>query len=83
MMVELAEETGAWVVTHWDGPEGYFPFDGHDQWIAHVSVPSVEGGYEIAKALFEAMGGKGNIVALEGKLDVKVAHDRFAGLERA
>ena len=84
MMAELADETGAWVVTHWDGPEGYLPFEsGREHWAAHVSVPSFDGGYQNAKALFEAMGGKGNIVALEGKLDVKVAHDRFAGLEKA
>lgn len=83
MMDELATETGAWIVTHWDGPEGYYPFDGHDHWLAHVSVPSFQGGYEIGKALCEAMGGKGNIVVLEGKLDVKVAQDRFLGLQKA
>src|SRR5271170_883084 len=37
-MVDTANESGAWIVTHWGHPEGYHPYDGNDQWIAHVAV---------------------------------------------
>ncbi len=83
-MADVAKETGTWVVTHWDAPEGAYPFnEGYDNWIAHVSVPSFEGGYQIAKALFEKMGGKGKIVAIEGLQSVAVAQLRFEGLQKA
>jgi ribose transport system substrate-binding protein len=83
-MAEIAKETGASIVTHWDAPEGAYPFnEGFDNWIAHVSVPSFESGYTIAKALFEKMGGKGKIVAIEGLQSVAVAQQRFEGLQKA
>ena len=83
-MADVAKETGTWIVTHWDTPEGVYPFnEGYDHWMAHVSVPSFESGYTIAKALFEKMGGKGKIVALEGLQSVMVAQLRYEGLQKA
>src|SRR6185437_10060428 len=46
-MVDTANETGAWIVTHWGHPPGYHPYDGNDQWIAHVAVNSLEDGTSI------------------------------------
>jgi ABC-type sugar transport system substrate-binding protein len=39
-------------------------------------------GYGIAKALFESMGGEGNVVAIQGLLDNTAQQGRQAGLER-
>jgi len=83
-MADVAKETGSWLVTHWDLPEGAYPFnEGYDNWVSHVSVPSLEAGYTIAKALFEAMGGEGKIVAIEGLQSVAVAQLRYEGLQKA
>jgi ribose transport system substrate-binding protein len=81
-MVNTAQQTGAWIVTHWAHPSGLHPFNGHDQWIAHVAVNSLDAGVSISRLLVDAMGGKGGIVALQGRLDTDPARQRFAGLHQ-
>lgn len=81
-MVDVGQETGAYVVGHWAAPEGYYPFS-HDHYAAMVSVNSFEAGYQLAVGLFKAMGGKGNIFAVEGFQATSVAMDRYDGLQKA
>ena len=81
-MVDAANQSGAWIVTHWAHREGLHPFDGNDQWIAHVAVNSFEAGIAISKLLSDALGGNGGIVALQGRLDTDPARQRFAGLKQ-
>lgn len=81
-MVDTANRSGAWIVTHWAHNEGLHPFDGNDQWIAHVAVNSLEAGVAISEKLVDAIGGKGGIVALQGRLDTDPARKRFAGLQQ-
>jgi ribose transport system substrate-binding protein len=81
-MVDTANETGAWIVTHWGHPQGLNPYDGNDQWTAHVAVNSLDAGVSISKLLVEAIGGEGGIVALQGRLDTDPAQKRFAGLQQ-
>ena len=83
-VVKAVEKSNAWLVTQWNRPDGLTP-EGNNSphWIAHMSVDGVPQGYEVAKALFEAMGGKGNIVALQGILDNPPAKERFEGLKKA
>ncbi|HWI11160.1 MAG TPA: substrate-binding domain-containing protein, partial [Burkholderiaceae bacterium] len=81
-MVKVASRSGAWIVTHWAHSEGLHPFDGNDQWIAHVAVDSLDAGVAISRRLAEAMQGKGGIVALQGRLDTDPARQRFAGLQQ-
>src|SRR5271165_1755855 len=57
-MVDAASRSGAWIVTHWAHNEGLHPFDGSDQWIAHVAVDSMEAGVAISRLLVDAMGRK-------------------------
>jgi ribose transport system substrate-binding protein len=80
-MVDTANETGAWIVTHWGHPAGYHPYDGNDQWVAHVAVNSLEAGTSISNLLTDAIGHDGGIVALQGRLDTDPAQKRFAGLQ--
>jgi ribose transport system substrate-binding protein len=80
-MVDTANETGAWIVTHWGHPPGYHPYDGNDQWVAHVAVNSLQAGTTISNLLVNAIGKEGGIVALQGRLDTDPAQKRFAGLQ--
>lgn len=81
-MVDTANESGAWIVTHWGHGGTSHPFDeANSQWIAHVAVNSYDAGVMVSKELINAIGGKGGIVALQGKLDVDPAQKRFAGLK--
>lgn len=79
-MVDVANRSGAWIVTHWAHNDGLHPFDGNDHWIAHIAVDSLEAGEAISKLLVGAMGGRGGVVALQGRLDTDPARNRFAGL---
>lgn len=81
-MVNVASRSGAWIVSHWAHNEGLHPFDGNDQWIAHVAVNSLDAGVSISRRLVDAMQGKGGIVALQGRLDTDPARKRFAGLQQ-
>lgn len=82
-IVKEVEKSGAWVVTQWNKPDGTSPQASGEHWVAHMSVDGVPQGYGTAKALFEEMGGRGNIVALQGVLDNPPAKERFAGLQKA
>ena len=81
-MVDTANRSGAWIVSHWAHNEGLHPFDGNDQWIAHVAINSLDAGVTISTRLIDAIGGKGGIVALQGRLDTDPARKRFAGLQQ-
>jgi len=82
LMVQTANETGAWIVTHWSHPDGFFPYQGNDHWIAHIGVNSLDAGISVSDNLIKAMGGHGGIVALQGILDNKPAQLRFTGLQQ-
>ncbi len=82
-IVKEADAAGAYLVTHWNKPADLNPWDGYDTWISHITFNGVDSGRQIAEAMFEAMGGEGGIIALQGILDTSAAKDRFIGLEDA
>ncbi|WP_127793743.1 sugar ABC transporter substrate-binding protein [Agromyces sp. LHK192] len=82
-IVKEADAAGAYLVTHWNKPADLNPWDGYDTWISHITFNGVDSGRQIAETMFEAMGGEGGIIALQGILDTSAAKDRFAGLEEA
>lgn len=82
-IVSEVDKAGAWLVTQWNKPADASPTTSSAHWVAHMSVDGVPQGYETAKALFESMGGSGNIVALQGILDNPPAKERFTGLQQA
>ncbi len=47
-----------------------------------MAVNSLDAGVAISKILVDAIGGKGGIVALQGRLDTDPARKRFAGLQQ-
>jgi ribose transport system substrate-binding protein len=82
-IVKEADAAGAYLVTHWNKPADLHPSDGYDTWISHITFNGVDSGRQIAEAMFEAMGGEGGIIALQGILDTSAAKDRFIGLQDA
>jgi len=81
-MVDAANRSGAWIVTHWAHNDGLHPFDGNDHWIAHIAVDSLGAGVAISRHLVDAIGHTGGVVALQGRLDTDPARKRFAGLQQ-
>ena len=82
-IVRAVADVDGYVLTHWNKPDDLHPWDIGDNWVAHVSFDGRVSGYEIAKLLFEEMGGEGRIVALQGILDNVSAKERFEGLQKA
>jgi len=82
-IVAEVDAAGAYLVTHWNKPADLNPWDGHDTWISHITFNGVDAGGQIADAIFEAMGGEGGIIALQGILDTSAAKDRFVGLQNS
>jgi ribose transport system substrate-binding protein len=81
-IVKGADQAGAYLVTQWNKPADLDPAD-YDRWVSHITYNGEEAGQQIGDALFEAIGGSGGIIALQGILDTAAAKDRFAGLEAA
>ncbi len=81
-IVELLEERGVYYVTNWNKPEEMHPWD-YKYWVAHIGYGTVAAGYQTAVELFEAMGGEGKIVAIEGMLANTASIERVEGLEKA
>ncbi|MCL2231907.1 MAG: sugar ABC transporter substrate-binding protein, partial [Treponema sp.] len=59
------------------------PADLTPNWVIHTSPDNVAGAYRTARAMFEAMGGSGEIFIINGMMGNTAAIDRRAGLERA
>lgn len=82
-ILDAVNREGAWMTVQWNRPEGVTPLTSGKHFVAFMSEDGYVQGYETAKALFDAMGGSGNIVALQGMLDNTVAQTRFQGLQAA
>lgn len=79
-LCDLAENAKVPFVTLWDYPEG-FDFNGYEYHLAHLLTDTYEEGKTQAKYLFEAMGGKGNIIAIDGPAGNTTSVNRHRGLE--
>jgi ribose transport system substrate-binding protein len=83
-ILDAVQEAGAYATTQWSRPDDIQPGLGdYTNWAAHITFNGVNNGYDIAKIMFDEMGGVGNIVALQGVLDNQAAITRFQGLEKA
>ena len=82
--VERAEKAGAFVVSDWNRADETHPWDTAPKaWVAHTSFDGVRSGYEQTKALCEAVGGKGGLVALKGAPASAPAPQRIKGMKDA
>lgn len=73
--VKKLTDAGIPVVTFVNALQGDF--------VAHVGSDDVAVGYKGAKALFDALGGRGKVFALEGNPAAPTSRDRVSGLRQA
>ena len=82
-IVEACKAAGASVVTQWNKPADLHPWNFNPNYVAHISFSGVPYGQKMAETLFQAIGGKGGIVALGGIESNVPAIERKKGLEQA
>ncbi|MDA8228122.1 MAG: sugar ABC transporter substrate-binding protein [Desulfitobacterium hafniense] len=81
-LAEAMAASGGFIGTAWNKPDDVNPWDYDPNWVIHTSPDNVVGGYNISKALSDAIGGGGEIFVLEGMLGNTAATDRAKGLEK-
>ena len=82
-LAEAIGESGGYLGTAWNKPADVGPADLNPSWVIHTSPDNVVGGYNIAKALFDSMGGAGKIFVCQGMLGNTAANARYEGLQKA
>ena len=82
-LAEAMAESGGYLGTAWNKPADVGPTDLNPNWVIHTSPDNVVNGYNIAKALFDSMGGSGKIFVVEGLLGNTANNSRVEGLEKA
>ena len=82
-LAEAMAEGGGYIGTAWNKSEDVGPMDLTPNWVIHTSPDNVESGYQVAKALFDNMGGAGRVFVCEGMLGNTAAINRRIGLEKA
>ena len=82
-IADMCAEAKVYFMTQWNKPDDLHPWDYDPYWVAHMGVDGVPSGYYVATELFKAMGGEGQIVALQGLLANVPAIQRFDGLKQA
>lgn len=76
-------ESGGYLGTAWNKPADVGPSDLDPNWVIHTSPDNVVNGYNIAKALFDSMGGEGQIFVVQGLLGNTASNARYEGLQKA
>ena len=82
-LAEGMAESGGFIGTAWNKPDDVGPEDLTPNWVMHTSPDNVLGGYNIAKTMFDAMGGSGKIFVIQGMLGNTAATARYDGLQKA
>ncbi|OCW56009.1 hypothetical protein AWJ14_12380 [Hoeflea olei] len=82
MVAKYCQENRIHYVPSWEAPAWFTPPDVGDYFVSFVTPNSVEGAYEVAKALFDSVGGEGKIVHIAG-LATPTDTYRTAGLMQA
>ena len=81
-VAKFCEENQIFYVPSWESPAWFTPPDIGDHYVSFVTPNSVEGAYEVAKALFDSVGGEGKIVHIAGMATPTDSY-RTAGLMQA
>ncbi|MCL2865753.1 MAG: sugar ABC transporter substrate-binding protein [Lachnospiraceae bacterium] len=82
-LASAVEGAGALLATVWNRPEDVGPDAFNDNWVIHTTADNQTAGRETAIALFESMGGEGQVFVVEGMLGNTAAIDRLVGFEEA
>ena len=78
-IVDAVGRAGGFVTIWWNKPDEFKPQDVGNHFVAFQKHPGVESGRCGAKALADALGGKGNVVLLPGVPDSTTSQTRVAG----
>ena len=81
-VAKFCQDNSIHYVPSWESPAWFTPPDIGDFYVSFVTPNSVEGAYEVAKALFQSVGGEGKIVHIAG-LATPTDSYRTAGLMQA
>jgi ribose transport system substrate-binding protein len=76
------EKQKVYFVTQWNKPADVKVSD-YKYWVTHIGIDSVTTGYETAKTLFNVIGGKGKVFAVQGMLGNNAAIGRWEGFQKA
>ena len=79
---QVCEEAGVYFVTQWNKPDDLHPWD-YKYWVAHMQADDYAMGYDSAKAMCEALGGKGKVVHIQGMLGNPGSVRRFEAFQDA
>jgi ribose transport system substrate-binding protein len=82
-MIEYAKRVGAFVVTQWNKPDDFHPWDAGDNYVAHITFDARAAAKMLCSGMFEKLGGKGNFFAIQGLLDATNAQQAFLGVKDA
>lgn len=82
-LAEAMAESGGYIGTAWNKTEDVAPADLTPNWVVHTSPDNVSNAYSTAVALFESMGGEGQIFVIQGLLGNTANTERIEGLELA
>lgn len=77
-IAEMLEEAGVYFVTHWNKPDDLHPWD-FTHYIAHLVANDYQMAYDTAVAMFEKLGGKGNVLHIQGQLGNTSTQGRYEG----
>jgi ribose transport system substrate-binding protein len=81
-VTKLCEDSGTYYVALFDSPSWFTPPDIGDHYVSLITPDSVRDAYEVAKILFESVGGEGKIVHIKGLAAPTDAY-RTTGLMKA
>lgn len=81
-LAEAMAESGGYVGTAWNKEDDVSPMD-LPNWVCHTSPDNVVNAYATAKALFDAIGGEGQVFCVEGMLTNTASIDRVKGFYQA
>ncbi|MDO4322544.1 MAG: sugar ABC transporter substrate-binding protein [Lachnospiraceae bacterium] len=82
-LVEAMAESGGYIGTAWNREDEDTVEDYNPNWVIHTSPDDFVNGKATATALFESMGGSGQVFVVEGLLGNTCANNRRAGFDAA
>ncbi|MBN9030672.1 MULTISPECIES: sugar ABC transporter substrate-binding protein [Rhizobium] len=80
-IVDAVKQAGGYVTIWWNKPTDYKPQSVGDNFVAFQKIPGVESGRCGAKAIGDALGGKGSVVMFPGVQDSTTSKTRVAGFK--
>ncbi|MCS5735182.1 sugar ABC transporter substrate-binding protein [Herbiconiux daphne] len=82
-MAKLAQDNDVCFANTWEQPNWTSPFDTGDQYVLYQTPQSTQAAYELAKKLFDKIGGKGNVVHITGHPGATPDTQRTEGFNKA